>query len=148
VTASRKDALGVVAGEFGFPQSDWLRNVRAGWALDPCGAYLRPRRPEGVATSEAGSLFARLSPERAYCRLEEKLAMLDLEAKLRGFGRAAVPSVSPRDAFEYTAWERQVLGTPHVSLLVRPRVDRAAVANEPEQARFAEFLRGPLVQAP
>jgi hypothetical protein len=44
--------------------------------------------PEVVATSDAGSLLARLSPpERAYCRLAERLAMLDLETQLPGFGR-------------------------------------------------------------
>jgi hypothetical protein len=44
--------------------------------------------PEVVATREAGSLLARLSPaERAYCRLAENLAMLDLEEQLPGFGR-------------------------------------------------------------
>jgi hypothetical protein len=44
--------------------------------------------PKVVATKEAGSLLAHLSPpERAYCRLAEKLAMLDLEAQLPGFGR-------------------------------------------------------------
>ena len=34
-----------------------------------------------------------------------------------------------------------------MALLVGPRVDRVAVANELEQARFAELLGGPLVQA-
>ena len=34
-----------------------------------------------------------------------------------------------------------------MSLLERPRVDRAAVANQLEQAWFAELLGGPLVQA-
>jgi hypothetical protein len=44
--------------------------------------------PEVVATREAGALLARLSPpERAYCRLAEKLAVLDLEEQLPGFGR-------------------------------------------------------------
>jgi hypothetical protein len=61
---------------------------------------------------------------------------------------AAAASAIPRDAFEHPAGEWQVLGTPHVSLLVRPRVDRAAVADEPEQARFADLLRRPLVEAP
>ncbi len=44
--------------------------------------------PEVVATSEAGLLLARLSPpERAYCRLAEKLAVLELNGRLPGFGR-------------------------------------------------------------
>ena len=43
--------------------------------------------PEVIDTSEAGRLLARLSrPERAYCRLAEKLAVLELDEKLPGFG--------------------------------------------------------------
>src|SRR5215468_10382415 len=37
---------------------------------------------------------------------------------------------------------------PHMSLFIRPRVDRAAVANEPEKAWFVEFRCRPLVEAP
>jgi hypothetical protein len=44
--------------------------------------------PEVIETGAAGSLLARLSPpERAYCRLAEKLAVLELEDQLPGFGR-------------------------------------------------------------
>ena len=43
--------------------------------------------PEILATSEAASLLARLPrPARAYCRLAEKLAILELEERLPGFG--------------------------------------------------------------
>jgi deazaflavin-dependent oxidoreductase (nitroreductase family) len=70
-------------------ESEWLRNLRAG-----SGHVIRAGRtfvvgaPEVVATLEAGPLLARLSPpERAYCRLAEKLAMLDLKEQLPGFGR-------------------------------------------------------------
>jgi hypothetical protein len=46
--------------------------------------------PEIVETNAAGSLLARLSrPERAYCRLAEKLAILELGERLPGFGRRA-----------------------------------------------------------
>jgi deazaflavin-dependent oxidoreductase (nitroreductase family) len=69
-------------------ESEWLRNLRAGG-----GHVIRAGRtfvvgvPEVVDTREADSLLARLSPpERAYCRLAEKLAMLDLEEQLPGFG--------------------------------------------------------------
>ena len=43
----------------------------------------------GLNTAKAaGSLLARLSyPERAYCRLAEKLAILELGEQLPGFGR-------------------------------------------------------------
>jgi hypothetical protein len=52
------------------------------------GAHLRRRAPEVVETSAAGSLLARLSPpERAYSRLAEKLAVLEIEEELPGFGR-------------------------------------------------------------
>ena len=70
------------------------------------------------------------------------------EADVGAVGRwSAATSANPCEAFEYPAWERQVPGPPHVSLLIRPRVDRAAVANEPEQARLGEHLRRPLVEA-
>jgi deazaflavin-dependent oxidoreductase (nitroreductase family) len=72
-------------------ESDWLRNPRAGG-----GHVIRAGRtfvvgpPELVETTDAASLLARLSPpERAYCRLAEKLAVLELEERLPGFGRRA-----------------------------------------------------------
>jgi deazaflavin-dependent oxidoreductase (nitroreductase family) len=87
--AFRRGRTLVIALLYG-EESEWLRNLRAGGG----GHVIRAGRtfvvgaPEVVATSEAGSQLARLSPpERAYCRLAEKLAMLDLEEQLPGFGR-------------------------------------------------------------
>lgn len=49
--------------------------------------------PEVVETSAAATHLARLSrPERAYCRLAEKFAILELGAQLPGFGRRALLS--------------------------------------------------------
>ena len=86
--AFRRGRTLVIALLYG-EESEWLRNLRAGG-----GHVIRAGRtfvvgpPEVVATREAGSLLARLSPpESAYCRLSEKLAMLDLEEQLPGFGR-------------------------------------------------------------
>jgi hypothetical protein len=51
------------------------------------GRTFTVRRPEVVDTSGAGPLLARLSPpERAYCRLAENLAILELAEELPGFG--------------------------------------------------------------
>jgi deazaflavin-dependent oxidoreductase (nitroreductase family) len=86
--AFRRGQTLVIALLYG-EESEWLRNLRAGG-----GHVIRAGRtfvvgvPEVVVTQEAGSLLARLSPpERAYCRLAEKLAMLDLKEQLPGFGR-------------------------------------------------------------
>jgi deazaflavin-dependent oxidoreductase (nitroreductase family) len=86
--AFRRDRTLVIALLYG-AESDWLRNLRAGG-----GRMIRGGRtfvvgpPQVVETSEAGSLLARFSPpERAYCRLAEKLAVLELEQRLPGFGR-------------------------------------------------------------
>jgi deazaflavin-dependent oxidoreductase (nitroreductase family) len=70
-------------------ESEWLRNLRAGGGhVIRAGRTFVVGAPEVVATREAGPLLARLSPpERAYCRLAEKLAMLDLKEQLPGFGR-------------------------------------------------------------
>jgi hypothetical protein len=51
------------------------------------GRTFTVRPPEIIDTSGAGRLLARLSPpERAYCRLAEKLAILELGERLPGFG--------------------------------------------------------------
>lgn len=87
--AFRRDRILVIALLYG-EESEWLRNLRAGDG----GHVIRRGRtfvvgaPHVVAKSEAGSLLAHLSaPERAYCQLAEKLAILDLGAQLPGFGR-------------------------------------------------------------
>jgi deazaflavin-dependent oxidoreductase (nitroreductase family) len=86
--AFRRGRTLVIALLYG-EESDWLRNLRAGG-----GRVIRAGRtfivgpPEVVETKAAASLLARLSrPERAYCRLAEKLAILELEEQLPGFGR-------------------------------------------------------------
>ncbi len=70
-------------------ESDWLRNLRhEGGQVIRRGRTFVVGRPEIVETSAAGSLLARLSyPERAYCRLAERLAILELGEQLPGFGR-------------------------------------------------------------
>jgi deazaflavin-dependent oxidoreductase (nitroreductase family) len=89
--AFRRGRTLVIALLYG-EESEWLRNLRAGGG----GHVIRAGRtyvvgaPEVVATSEAGDVLARLSPpERAYCRLAEKLAVLGLGDRLPGFGRRA-----------------------------------------------------------
>lgn len=86
--AFRRGRTLVIALLYG-EESDWLRNLRAGG-----GRVIRAGRtfivgpPEVIETRAAGSLLARLSPpERTYCRLAEKLAILELEEQLPGFGR-------------------------------------------------------------
>lgn len=85
--AFRRGRTLVIALLYG-EESEWLRNLRAGGGhVIRAGRTFVVGAPEVVATREAGALLARLSPpERAYCRLAEKLAMLDLEEQLPGFG--------------------------------------------------------------
>jgi deazaflavin-dependent oxidoreductase (nitroreductase family) len=85
--AFRRGRTLVIALLYG-EESDWLGNLRKGG-----GHVIRAGRtfivgpPEVIETRAAGSLLARLSPpERAYCRLAEKLAILELEERLPGFG--------------------------------------------------------------
>src|SRR3954469_1274878 len=56
-------------------------------------------------------------------------------------------SASFCDAFQHPAGEGHARSAPYVSLLEGPGVDRAAVADEVEQAWLAELLGRPLVQA-
>jgi deazaflavin-dependent oxidoreductase (nitroreductase family) len=86
--AFRRGRTLVIALLYG-EESEWLRNLRAGGGhVIRAGRTFVVGAPEVVATHEAGSLLARLSPpERAYCRLAERLAVLDLEEQLPGFGR-------------------------------------------------------------
>jgi deazaflavin-dependent oxidoreductase (nitroreductase family) len=85
--AFRRDRTLIIALLYG-QESDWLRNLRHGG-----GHVIRAGRtralapPEIVDTSEAGPLLARLSrPERAYCRLANALAIVELGEQLPGFG--------------------------------------------------------------
>jgi deazaflavin-dependent oxidoreductase (nitroreductase family) len=86
--AFRRDRVLVIALLYG-DESDWLRNLRAGG-----GRVVRAGRtyvvgsPEIVETAAADEVLARLSPPaRAYCRLADKLAILELGERLSGFGR-------------------------------------------------------------
>jgi deazaflavin-dependent oxidoreductase (nitroreductase family) len=85
--AFRRDRTLVIALLYG-QESDWLRNLRAaGGQVIRAGRTFTVRPPEVIDTSGAGPLLARLSPpERAYCRLAEKLAILELAEQLPGFG--------------------------------------------------------------
>ena len=86
--AFRREQMLVIALLYG-EESEWLRNLRAGG-----GHVVRAGRayvvgpPEVVETRAAGSVLARMSPPaRAYCRAAEKLAFLEIQAQLPGFGR-------------------------------------------------------------
>jgi deazaflavin-dependent oxidoreductase (nitroreductase family) len=85
--AFRRDRTLVIALLYG-QESDWLRNLRAGGGqVIRAGRTFSVRPPEVIDTSQAGPLLAELSaPERAYCRLAERLAILELAEQLPGFG--------------------------------------------------------------
>ena len=90
--AFRRGRTLVIALLYG-EESAWLGNLRQGG-----GHVIRAGRtfivgpPEIIETRAAHSLLARLSPAaRAYCRLAEKLAILELEEQLPGFGRRGPP---------------------------------------------------------
>ena len=85
--AFRRGRTLVIALLYG-EESDWLRNLRKGGHVIRAGRTFTVGPPEVIETRAAGSLLARLSrPERAYCGLAEKLAILELEERLPGFGR-------------------------------------------------------------
>ena len=86
--AFRRGRTLVIALLYG-EESDWLRNLRPeGGHVIRAGRTFAVGPPEIIETSAADSLLARLSyPERAYCRLAEKLAILELGERLPGFGR-------------------------------------------------------------
>ena len=90
--AFRRGRTLVIALLYG-EESDWLRNLRKGGGhVIRAGRTFRVGPPEIIPTRAAGSLLARLSPpERAYCRLAEKLALLELEERLPGFGSRPPP---------------------------------------------------------
>jgi deazaflavin-dependent oxidoreductase (nitroreductase family) len=85
--AFRRDRTLVIAVLYG-QESDWLRNLRAGGGqVIRAGRTFTVRQLEVIDTSGACPLLARLSPpERAYCRLAEKLAILELGEQLPGCG--------------------------------------------------------------
>ena len=85
--AFRRGRTLVIALLYG-EESAWLANLRTGG-----GHVIRAGRtfvvgpPEVVETRAADALLARLSPPaRRYCRIAEKLAILQLEEQLPGFG--------------------------------------------------------------
>lgn len=69
-------------------ESDWLRNLRAG----PGGVVRLGRttelvgEPRVMATDAATELAGLSAPARAYCRLADKQALLELGAREPGFG--------------------------------------------------------------
>jgi len=85
--AFKHDRTLVIALLYG-QRSDWLRNLRQGGGhVIRRGHTFSLAPPEIVDTSEARQLLARLSrPARAYCRLAEALAILELGEQLPGFG--------------------------------------------------------------
>jgi deazaflavin-dependent oxidoreductase (nitroreductase family) len=86
--AFRRGRTLVIALLYG-EESDWLGTLRKGGGhVVRAGRTFTVGPPEVIETRAAGSLLARLSPpERAYCRLAEKLAILELGERLPGFGR-------------------------------------------------------------
>jgi deazaflavin-dependent oxidoreductase (nitroreductase family) len=93
--AFKTDRTLIIALLYG-QQSDWLRNLRhGGGRVIRAGRTSRVGPPEIVDTSEARQLLARLSrPARAYCRLAEALAILELGEQMAGFGPRRGRSVS------------------------------------------------------
>src|SRR5262245_46472417 len=85
--AFRRGRTLVIALLYG-EESDWLRNLRAGGGQVIRGGRTFAVAPPGVVdTGEAGELLARLSPAgRRYCRLADRLAVLELGEQLPGFG--------------------------------------------------------------
>ena len=85
--AFRRDRALVIALLYGH-ESDWLRNLQArGGHVVRGGRSFTVGPPEIVEGSAADQLLARLSPPaRAYCRLAEAFAMLELGEQLPGFG--------------------------------------------------------------
>jgi len=85
--AFKRDRTLVIALLYG-QESDWLRNLRAGGGqVIRAGRTFTVQAPEVIDTSKAGRLLTRLSPPaRAYCRLAERLAILELVERLPGFG--------------------------------------------------------------
>ena len=86
--AFRRGRTLVIALLYG-EESEWLRNLRkAGGHVIRAGRTFAVGPPEVVELAAADSLLERLSPpERAYCRLAEKVAVLEIGEQLPGFGR-------------------------------------------------------------
>src|SRR5262245_12281341 len=85
--AFRRDTTLVIALLYG-EESDWLRNLRHGGGhVVRAGRTLTVTPPEIISLTDADPVLARLSrPERAYCRLAESLAVLEVGERLPGFG--------------------------------------------------------------
>jgi deazaflavin-dependent oxidoreductase (nitroreductase family) len=84
--AFRRDRTVVIALLYGH-ESDWLRNLVAGGGhVIRAGRTFTVPPPKVVDTSGATQLLGRLTrPERAYCRLAEQVAVLEL-VEQPGFG--------------------------------------------------------------
>jgi deazaflavin-dependent oxidoreductase (nitroreductase family) len=85
--AFRRDRTLIIALLYG-EESDWLRNLRAGGGriVRVGRTYELIGRPR-VADTNATAELAELSPPaRAYCRLADKQVLVEIGAKLPGFG--------------------------------------------------------------
>jgi len=85
--AFRRDRTLVIALLYGH-ESDWLRNLQAdGGHVVRGGRTFAVGPPEIVDASASDQLLAQLSPPaRAYCRLAEEFARVELGEQLPGFG--------------------------------------------------------------
>jgi deazaflavin-dependent oxidoreductase (nitroreductase family) len=85
--AFRRGRTLVIALLYG-EESEWLRNLQAGGGqVVRKGRTFAVQPPKVLDTSAAGAVLDRLSrPEQSYCRLAERLAILELGEQLPGFG--------------------------------------------------------------
>ena len=95
VLAFRRDRTLVIALLYG-DESDWLRNLRhhPGCVIR-AGRTFMVGRPEVVDANEAAMLDRLSRPARAYCRLANKLAILEIGVREPGFGPRRHPGPSP-----------------------------------------------------
>jgi len=86
--AFKRDRTLVIALLYG-EESDWLRNLRAGGGrVVRVGRTYELSPPRVVDTSTATEELSRLAaPARAYCRIAEKQAIVQMGDRMPGFGR-------------------------------------------------------------
>jgi deazaflavin-dependent oxidoreductase (nitroreductase family) len=87
VLAFRRGSTVVVALVYG-EESDWLRNLRSagGGRVIRAGRLYRVGPPTVVRATDAAVLPRLSPPERTYCRLAEKVAVLEIAGRQPGFG--------------------------------------------------------------
>jgi len=84
--AFRHDDTLVIALLYG-EKSDWLRNLRDGGRVVRLGRTIEfVGEPRVVDTGDAVVLYELSAPARAYCRLADRLALLELGVVQPGFG--------------------------------------------------------------